>query len=145
MYRVADCASSRQKRQISDNAVDIRSRVEYLDDAPTKPTSSQDRVPFDSDWALRKEKQPSRNGRIREYHVAVVEEEWEYAPKDRHLVLGGSLMDSEWVSVYNFMSLDKIKMDLLYNTLVKKQDIFIFKHKNDHTQESLIISIIINK
>lgn len=95
LYRVEDCSNSRQKRQTFEYTNEIESRVEYLDESP-RNLSPEDKIFFDPKKEnLPKKKLPSRNGNIREYFVAAVEEEWEYAPKDRHLVLGGSLMDSE--------------------------------------------------
>ena len=95
LYRVQDCSNSRQKRQTFEYTNEIESKVEYLDE-DLKYFSTEDKMLFDPKREnAPKKKLPSRNGRIREYFVAAVEEEWEYAPKDRHLVLGGSLMDSE--------------------------------------------------
>lgn len=94
LYRVEDCSSSRQRRQTFEYTNEIESRVEYSDDVP-KDIPLGDKVLYNSNRESLKKKVPSRDGKIREYFVAAVEEEWEYAPKDRHLVLGGSLMNSE--------------------------------------------------
>lgn len=93
LYRVADCSNSRQKRQTFEFSNEIESRVEYYDEGPLKHlnTLQENKSPK----VLPKKLLPARDGRVREYFVAAVEEEWEYAPKDRHLIMGGSLMDTE--------------------------------------------------
>ncbi|GBM15077.1 Hephaestin-like protein [Araneus ventricosus] len=94
LYRVTECPKNRQKRQVNNSLNEIASRVEYYYESP-KP---KDRMYEDIRKLVQEPKKkvfPGRNGKVREYFVAAVEEEWEYAPKDRHLVLGGSLMDSE--------------------------------------------------
>ncbi|GIY90425.1 hephaestin-like protein [Caerostris darwini] len=94
LYRVAECPQKRQKRQVYNSLNEIASRVEYYDEDP-KP---KDKMYEEVRKPIQNPKVktfPARGGKIRDYFVAAVEEEWEYAPKDRHLVLGGSLMDSE--------------------------------------------------
>lgn len=98
MYRVAQCPKNRRKRQVSNSLNEIASRVEYYEQNEELNDKVKKQV-FDSTRKPRIEPKkklvPSAGGKVREYYVAAVEEEWEYAPKDRHLVLGGSLMDNK--------------------------------------------------
>ncbi|KFM81979.1 Hephaestin-like protein 1, partial [Stegodyphus mimosarum] len=95
LYRVEDCTNKRQKRQVFNDINEISSHVEYYNDIPKKDRAEipeNYRIPLaDAKTKL----QPAMGGKIREYFVAAVDEEWEYAPRDRHLVVGGSLMDNE--------------------------------------------------
>ncbi|XP_054712431.1 LOW QUALITY PROTEIN: ferroxidase HEPHL1-like [Uloborus diversus] len=98
LYRVEECSNIRQKRHTQENTNEITSKVEYYEpisnrvDVNQLPTVSKEKQGYLSP----KEKiVPVRGGKVREYFVAAVDEEWNYAPTDRHLVLGGSLMDSE--------------------------------------------------
>ncbi|XP_042894913.2 hephaestin-like protein [Parasteatoda tepidariorum] len=97
LYRVAECLTgNRQKRQISDSSInEIASRVEYYDENSKEEKQYEKETMKKPLPEFKMKATPMRDGKIREYFVAALEEEWEYAPKDRHLILGGSLMDSE--------------------------------------------------
>ncbi|UYV79207.1 HEPHL1 [Cordylochernes scorpioides] len=76
--------------------------IYHVDDCRNKPSSAASPGNFISDVpeAYKAVVGGSRGGKVREYFIAALETEWNYAPINRHIVTGESLLQNEESRVY---------------------------------------------